>query len=372
MSDLGNALEVIIKPIIKEEIEKLDLEKQMEILMKVEAQKASRVLEVRLDGAEKGEKFTLVHKQFEDLLLMSSIEGSNVLITGGAGLSKSTAVAQAARAFGLELKTISFSPQTTQSQIFGFVDAMGIMRHSSFTDAFINGKMYLGDEQDACGANIFILFNSAIEQGYFDLPDGTQAVRHPNFRYIGTANTNLRGAKNGFMRNRQDEAAIDRFAILEWERDDTLEEKITNNADWLKVVRKARENAEQNLENVVVTPRASYKGVKYLERGADPRKVFQWLIGKGLSEDEKNILTRGITDAMFEACQQEKPKKEKPEPELQPEVQELKDKMEDIIVDVEHNNEPMDYTPEPEEVKEPEPEEPEEVEEENEFDGDWD
>ena len=289
----------IINTAINEKMAGFNIEDQIKELLGEVAKNTSKVLEVKLQGAESGKKFPLVHKQFETLLGFASVKGINVLLTGGAGLSKSTAVEQVAEAFNLEFSQISFSNQTTKTDLIGFVDANGIYRKSGFVDAFANGKVFLADEMDACSANVLVLLNSAISNGFIETPDNKIVRVHDNFRFIATANTNLRGAKNGFSaRNKLDSATIDRFAVIEWELDEDLEQKITNNDQWLEIVRACRKTAEKNLEGVVITPRSSYDGAKLLSAGLDVDTVIKATIFKAMGEDEVKILDKCITASM--------------------------------------------------------------------------
>lgn len=297
MSDLGKALEPIIKEIVSGEMEKFDVENQVKNLLQDVAKTASKVIEVKLHGKDgEGKRFPLVHNQFEDLLSVVAM-GETTLITGGAGLSKSTAVEQCAEALELDFIPMSFSNQTTKTDLFGFVDANGIERVSGFVDAFLNGKLFLGDEMDACSANVFVLLNSAIENGFLLRPNGETIHAHENFRFVGTANTNLRGSKDGFTaRNKLDAASIDRFVVIEWKLDLDLEEKITANDGWLKIVRKARKIASEQLDGVTITPRPAYKGAKLLKAGIDIEKVIEWTLVKAMGADERDVLLKKITE----------------------------------------------------------------------------
>ena len=290
--DLGG----VINTAIDEKLKEFDVEGQIKELLGDVASKASKVLTIKLDGEDGGGKrFPLVHNQFEDLLSVVAM-GETTLITGGAGLSKSTAVEQCAEALNLDFVPMSFSNQTTKTDLFGFVDANGIYQMSGFVDAFMNGKLFLGDEMDACSANVFVLLNSAIENGFLLTPENHVLHSHKNFRFVGTANTNLRGAKDGFTaRNKLDAATIDRFVVIEWKLDLELEEKITSNDGWLKIVRKCRKIAEEQLDGVTITPRPAYKGAKLLKAGIDIDKVIEWTLIKALGTDERDVLLKKIT-----------------------------------------------------------------------------
>jgi len=312
---LGAALTPIISEIVSNKMDELDIKGQIEGMLLGVAQNAQKIITVKLDGVNnEGEKFPLVHKQFEQLLQVVSIKGINTLLTGGAGLSKSTAVEQCARALQLELASISFSNQTTKTDLLGFVDAMGIYRKSGFVDAFENGKVFLADEMDACSANVLVLLNSAISNGFLETPDNKTIRVHETFRFVATANTNLRGSTNGFTaRNKLDSATIDRFVVIDWELDEDLESLLTNNDGWVAIVRKARDIARERLEGVVITPRSSYDGAKLLMAGIDVNKVIDMTIVKAMGDDARNTILSAITDSMKTKAMNKKVNLKKPE-----------------------------------------------------------
>lgn len=300
MEDLQLDLSGVINGAIDKKMAEFDVEGQIKNMLEGVAKNASKILTIKVEGGSPGgKKFPMVHKQFEDLLAVASIQGINTLLTGGAGLAKSTAVEQLAEAFELELGTISFSNQTTKTDLLGFVDASGVYRKSGFIDAFENGKIFLADEMDACSANVLVLLNSAISNGFIETPDAKIIHVHEKFRFVGTANTNLRGAKDGFTaRNKLDGATIDRFAVIEWTLDEELEEKITNNSGWLKIVRKCRSIAESELDGVTITPRSSYDGAKLLRAGIHIDKVIRMTLIKAMGTDEEKTLLKSITANM--------------------------------------------------------------------------
>jgi len=299
MAGLTLDLSGVVNSAIDEKMKSFDIEGQIKELLGDVAKSASKILEVKLKGDEKGTKLPLIHKQFEQLLKVAQLKGVNILLTGGAGLSKSTAIEQVAAAFKLELASISFSNQTTKTDLLGFIDANGVYRMSSFVDAFKNGKIFLADEMDACSSNVLVLLNSAIANGRLELPNNEVLFAHDNFRFIATANTNLRGGKNGFTaRNKLDAATIDRFVVIDWELDEDLEQKLTNNDAWLKIVRKCRAVAEDSLDGVVITPRSSYDGAKLLKMGIDIDFVIKSTIIKAIGIDEEKILLKAITENM--------------------------------------------------------------------------
>lgn len=305
---LGEALAPIIGAVVAEKMSALDIEGQIKSMLSEVASSAQKVLTVKLgDDSGEGKKLPLVHKQFEELLQVVAIGGLNTLLTGGAGLSKSTAVEQCADALNLQLASISFSNQTTKTDLLGFVDAMGIYRKSGFVDAFENGKVFLADEMDACSANVLVLLNSAISNGFIETPDNKVIRVHETFRFVGTANTNLRGSTGGFSaRNKLDAATIDRFVVIDWQLDEELEARLTNNDAWLNIVRTARAIADEKLDGVTITPRSSYDGAKLLKAGVPVNRVIDMVLIKAMGEDAKATILKGIGENMKRKCEKAK------------------------------------------------------------------
>jgi MoxR-like ATPase len=323
MSNLTLDLSGIVNEAIEAKMSQFDIEGRIKELLGDVSKSASKVLTVKVDGKSGETKLPLVHKQFEQLLNVACIKGLNVLLTGGAGLSKSTAVEQLATSLQLELASISFSNQTTKTDLLGFIDANGIYRMSGFIDAFKNGKIFLADEMDACSSNVLVLLNSAIANGRIETPDNKVIHAHDNFRFIATANTNLRGAKNGYTaRNKLDTATIDRFVVIEWELDLDLEQKLTNNDGWLEIVRTARKSAEDRLEGITITPRSSYDGAKLIQAGINIEQVIKMTIIKAMGKDEEMVLLRDITKAM----------KDKAVKVSKKEVEAFKEEVKEIII----------------------------------------
>lgn len=295
---LSQGFKPLVNEIIEEKFKGVDVESIIHSKLGDIVSKNTKLVQVELPTEEISAP-QIVHKQFEELLKIMAIPGLNTLLTGGAGLAKSTAVAQAAEALKQELASISFSNQTTKTDLIGFIDANGKYRKSGFIDAFEKGKIFLADEMDACSSNVLVLLNSAISNGFIETPDNKVIKAHPKFRFVGTANTNLRGASGGYTaRNKLDSATIDRFVVIEWELDENLEKILTANDGWLDIVKKCRKVAAKSLEGFEVTPRSSLTGAKLLRAGVDIDKVIKMTIVKSVGVDEEKLLRDAITKTM--------------------------------------------------------------------------
>ena len=312
---LGEALKPIIKEAVNDELKNLKIEEQVKASLTGIVESASKTLTVKLGEDGEPIKMGLVHKDFE-IMMKTVAMGENLLLVGGAGRGKTTAIVNVAKALGLKFRGISFTAQTTKSDLLGFTDAMGIYRPSVVIEAMINGDILLFDEFDAGNDNAIMAVNTLVENRWIDTPNGV-VYAHENFRVVASANTNLRGATSQYSARRKlDDATIDRYAIMEWSLDEELEKLITANDDWLKIVRAVRKACNDNLDGIDITPRPSYKGAKMLKGGIPFDNVVAMTLFKGLDDDSIGVMQNAIDgcgDAV-RACKAIDAKSGEPEP----------------------------------------------------------
>lgn len=244
------------------------------------------------------------HAQFS-LLLAIVARRRNVWMVGPAGSGKTTAGHAVAKALSLRFFSISVGPQTTQSQIFGFMvftanDAENPARYVStvFRDAYQNGGVFLIDEIDRGNPGVLTALNQAIENGLCAFPDG-MIQKHPDFVVIAAANTYGTGASREYVGALQlDAATLDRFVMVPWNYDESLETDIavatftaSGGTDmsiltaWLAKVRHARERIAALKLRQVVSPRASIVGADLLASGIDEATVAACVLYKGMDAD---------------------------------------------------------------------------------------
>lgn len=218
----------------------------------------------------------------------------NVLITGPAGSGKTTAARQIAEELKLDFRYNAICGQSTMSQFFGYQDANGKYVTTPFREAYEKGGVYLLDEFDAGNPNVITSLNAAIENGLGAFPDG-MITAHPDFICVACANTFGTGADAQYTgRNRLDAATLDRFTVLEWGYDETLEKTFSENKRWTSYVQRVRKSVE-GLQGVrtIISPRAVISGSKLLEKGLPASEVKRMVIFKGLKpETVKQIESR--------------------------------------------------------------------------------
>lgn len=158
------------------------------------------------------------HKYSEVIKLVDA--NIPVLLTGEAGSGKTTLVKQIADDMELEFSSMSMTRQTTLSHILGFISVNGTYIRSIFRERFENGGLMLLDEIDGGDANVLLSLNT-IENGYVTFPDCLVQC-HSNFRLAATANP--QDQHNFYTgRSKLDGATLDRFDIIDIDRDDMLE-----------------------------------------------------------------------------------------------------------------------------------------------------
>lgn len=243
---------------------------------------------------EELEKYKDEHMQFPILLKVIAAK-VNALLVGPAGSGKTTAADHVAKSLNLSYYSISVGMQTTKTEFFGYMDATGRYVRTLFREAYEKGGLFLIDELDAGNANVMTAMNQALANDSCAFPDGMVA-KHPEFCVVASANTFGTGANREYVgRNQLDAATLDRFAVINWEYDNTLENKNVKNKTWLKFVLKCRDNANKYKIRTVVSPRASYYGDAMIAGGMSMQQAADLLVKKGVNESEYVKLTEGTS-----------------------------------------------------------------------------
>ena len=254
-----------------------------------------RIEVVRENGEAK--KIDSVHEKFEALLHLVN-KKDHVYLWGPPGSGKSTAANQVADALGLEWGYISLNPQTPDSRILGFIDAGGTYRPTVFRRQYEQGGVMCIDELDNSSPSLCVTINSGLEGGQMAFPDGMVA-RHKDFVLVATGNTTGRGGNAMFPERRPFDAAFqERFTYLEWDYDQKLEMAIALSVNpkakpWVEWIKNVRAFCRKNHPRVIVSPRASFKGAKYIfDTVFSVEEIAEMVIWKGNDSDTvKSILS---------------------------------------------------------------------------------
>lgn len=242
------------------------------------------LVHVMLPDAKEAKDMGVQHCQFPRLL--RAVQLFPVWLPGPAGSGKSTAAENVAKALNLP-----FHPQGAVDnvyQLLGFIDAGGQYHRTEFREAYEHGGVFLWDEVDASNPAALVAFNGAIENGRCAFPDGV-VTKHKDCRFIAAANTYGTGATHEYVgRTKLDAATVDRFVMLDWDYDETLERAIAGDNEWTNYVQKVRRAVKAAGLKHLVTPRASIRGNALLAAGETRENVINMCVRKGLSEDQWN------------------------------------------------------------------------------------
>ncbi len=238
---------------------------------------------------------TQAHKQTAKLIKRLSL-GLNVMLTGPAGSGKTHAAEQAAAALGLAFYAMSVGPQTSKTDLLGYVDAHGKYITTAFREAFEHGGLFLLDEMDAGNAGVLTILNSATSNGHCSFPDSPQGIRkHADFRCIAAANTFGNGADRQYVgRNQLDGATLDRFVKMAWEYDRALERELSGNVEWCEYVHALRDAQQATGCRVILSLRAISNGARMLAAGIDRDEVEAETLWNGIAADDKAKLLKQL------------------------------------------------------------------------------
>ena len=246
------------------------------------------VLEVKFRDLPKKD-VGLQHKSFADVLTTLSA-GVNIALVGPAGSGKTTIVSNAAEVLKLSFASQSVSAQSTVFDFFGYKSATGKYIGTMFREKYENGGVFLLDEFDAGNPNVLAALNQATANGHCPFPD-KMIAKHKDFIIVMAGNTFGGGGTIDYVgRNKIDAATLDRFAFIYIDYDEKLENALSSNSDWCKLVQQYRQRAIDKKVRTIISPRATFNGEKLLSAGLPLKTVLDMIIFKGLTSDELSLL----------------------------------------------------------------------------------
>jgi energy-coupling factor transporter ATP-binding protein EcfA2 len=265
------------------------------------------------DKKIKVEKIEPAHEMMQYLLYCLQ-QGEHIYLFGPAGSGKSTAAMMAAKALKRKFGYISLTPQTFESRLFGFYDAHGKYIRTEFRDCYEKGGLFCIDEMDNGSGNLYTALNGALENNICSFPD-KQVKRHEDFVVVGTGNTSGGGPNPMFPTRRPfDKAYAERFTYIEWSYDTKLERAVALSIHpqvapiWHEYCLKLREYCTKHMPMVLVSPRAVFKGCKYMRDGVMPIEMMMHaIIFKGYDKDSVNkiLAANPVPKAELDAAMEE-------------------------------------------------------------------
>jgi cobaltochelatase CobS len=294
-SDAGAQLAALIQSLAAGAINEARV---LELIAEHAPKPAERVIE-RIVVAAGAERVTLPdqlrHAAFPEVLACVA-NAIPVMLVGPAGAGKTTLGFQLAEALGMPFHHIG--AVTSRYELSGFCDAQGRYQPTAFRDAYQNGGLFLFDEIDGSDPGALLWCNAAIANGHCAFPDGNIA-RHEDFRLVAAANTYGRGADRQYVgRNQLDAATLDRFAVIDFDYDESLERAAFGADAWTQRVQAIRAAVASfgGAVRHIVSPRATDYGRRLIAAGMAPERVEQLVIWKGASEADRAKILNAVRE----------------------------------------------------------------------------
>src|SRR6185295_16392157 len=198
------------------------------------------------DGNEKA-KIEGAHPMLALVIKRALQKKFHILLSGPAGSGKTYAADMVSQILGLEYYPISVGPQTSKSDLMGFLSGKdGEYIPSVVYTAYRNGGVLLLDELDAGNPGVLTTLNGVLSGSRVRFPNGELVSKHPDFICIAAANTFGRGATQRYSgRNRLDGATLSRFVKMFWDYSEELERGYAaTQPEWLAFVTSIRHAAD--------------------------------------------------------------------------------------------------------------------------------
>ena len=222
-------------------------------------------------------KHEFVHSQREMVLELVKDLGLNVYMKGAAGSGKTHVAHQIAELMGTTLVPMQFDGFTSPILIKGYMDAQGRFSSTPIYDWLkSDGGILFIDELDRGREDTLVCLNSLLANKYQMFANGEVLQMTSKHYVIAAGNTSMRGSDGNYTSARkQDASVLDRFVVVEWSYDTSMELKLAESintdhgvsfAKWIHRVRAYVSNPANGIKtNIVVGMRAILFGATLLK-----------------------------------------------------------------------------------------------------------
>lgn len=236
----------------------------------------------------------------------------NIALIGPTGTGKTEMCINAADALKQSFVLQPFNPQTTKSELVGYMDANGRYVPSPFYKAFKEGHLFIADEFDTANPSVATILNAAVANRTLTFPNTETIKAHPNFQAIFLMNTYGQGADDKYTgRSRLDMATLDRLVYVGIPIDQGLEAALVGVPDIpspsLDIQAGGRFSDEREIFNRIlsirgalererlrysVSPRATIHACAMHTAGFGRKWIEDCAIWRGISDTEKEKILR--------------------------------------------------------------------------------
>lgn len=233
----------------------------------------------------------IYHEKFD--LIKTCIQNDiPVYLVGEAGTGKSFTLEQVSWELGIDFYSTNSVQQ--EYKLTGFIDAGGTYHETEFYKAFKNGGIFFLDELDASIPEVLVLLNAAIENKYFEFPNG-KIEAHKNFRVVAAGNTVGSGADELYTgRMVLDQSTLDRFVFIDFGYDKNIELFLADgNEELVDFVHTLRDEAKTNGIRMTFSYRCIRMITKLEKAGLEIKDILSIAVFKGLSKDTINCFCGG-------------------------------------------------------------------------------
>ncbi len=282
---------------------------------------AARPISLITPGSSKPKVITGGHSMLANAVLMANaVKGVGVLyLKGEAGSGKSTAFAEVFAALGKpDYVHLTFGQHTTQTDVFGFIDANGRPVDYWKVKEAVEGGWGIGfDEFDNVSAEGGVAFNTVISNKVMSFPMVGLVTKHDDTVMMAAGNTFGRGADSQYVGRAQlDGATLDRLVYCPWDTDwehagavhgfkiagdkpafppPVKPRTLKEFEYWGQYVKDVRDVIQDLGLRVLVTRRSIIYGAALLEAGIHTDLVEYATIWGRMSEQEANTIKSRLT-----------------------------------------------------------------------------
>lgn len=211
-------------------------------------------------------------------MIVNAKLGLNTLLVGPAGSGKTVAAEQLAEALGRSFGHVCLTAGASETWLFGRQTAKGFIE-GSFSSIYRNGGVFLADEMDGADANMLLSINTSLANGHLYNPIvGENIPRHPDFVFVGAANTLGRGGSGIYTgRSRLDAATLNRFITLQVDYCDAIEAQVCPDETLRSLLQEARNKLATLKSQEIVSTRTLDQAYKQFKAGIPLADIFESL-----------------------------------------------------------------------------------------------